>query len=271
MLFANGREELLNYLPRKRPAYANANLSAYRLLDDLGASEEEDPYHFAPSLIRRIAATPGQSVGSHTFAHYYCLEEGQLVEDFAADLNASRQISQVLGLDRPQALVLPRNQCREEYLPTIKGGGFASFRGNPEQWFWSVRSDKQTSLTQRGVRLLDNYLPVTKQSTLFNRTPEPIAGLYNIRASRFFRPYLPLIDGYGGQRLKVRRILKEMDQAARRGLNYHLWWHPHNLATHPEKNMKALTAIVHHFQNLRQHGWESHSMETYISRLQSKG
>lgn len=50
--------------------------------------------------------------------------------------------------------------------------------------------------------------------------------MIEIPASRFFRPFKnneKII-----QRLKLNRIKNEMTFAAKKGRNYHLWWHPHN-------------------------------------------
>src|SRR4051794_5101719 len=82
MLFCESKDELLARLPERRPAYLDARLSPYDHVAAVGSDESSDPLHFAPSLIRQIVAAPGQEVGTHTFSHYYCLEEGQTAADF---------------------------------------------------------------------------------------------------------------------------------------------------------------------------------------------
>jgi|SRR5690348_10521992 len=92
-LFFKNKEELLSQLPCKKPAYQNDKLSPYlNWLDLQGTHEEEDPFHFAPELIDQIVES-GQEIGSHTFSHYYCLEKGQTLETFKADLEAAKQIA----------------------------------------------------------------------------------------------------------------------------------------------------------------------------------
>ena len=39
----------------ERPTYADPRQSSYHYLGEAGASEREDPYYFAPSMVRRIA------------------------------------------------------------------------------------------------------------------------------------------------------------------------------------------------------------------------
>ena len=48
----------------------------------IGPNERQDPYHFGLSLVRRIKDCPHQEIGTHTFSHYYCLEDGQTPEHF---------------------------------------------------------------------------------------------------------------------------------------------------------------------------------------------
>ena len=261
MLFARSKAELHQLLPKHRPQYRNPQLDPYRLLKEVGENEDEDPYHYAPSLIEQVAATPGQKIGSHTFSHYYCLEAGQDSEAFTEDLESAQLAATPYG--HATSLVFPRNQYRSDYFPALRRHGFQAFRGNPDTWFWQSRSGEDTTLFQRAVRLTDNYLPLAK-SYFFEGGAEN-DGLVNVPSSRFFRPYLAHIDGLGGQRLKINRIKGEMERAARLGKAYHLWWHPHNLATDPARNMNALEEILKKFEQLnKNYGWQSHSMESWI-------
>src|SRR4051812_16464020 len=88
-LFCETRDELLDSLPELRPRYEDERLSPYPDLAAVGPDEERDPFHFAPSLIRRIDAAPDQEIGSHTLSHYFCVEAGQDAETFEADLGAA--------------------------------------------------------------------------------------------------------------------------------------------------------------------------------------
>ena len=92
-LFFEGKRELLDALPSRRPAYVDPVLSPYAGLAAIGASERDDPFHFAPSLIRQIAHTPDQEIGTHTLSHYYCLEPGQGPADFREDVHAAMEIT----------------------------------------------------------------------------------------------------------------------------------------------------------------------------------
>src|SRR5215813_9339589 len=58
LLFFESKRELLDGLPSRRPAYTRGELSPYGLLSSVGDNEGDDPFHYAPSLIRCIAETP---------------------------------------------------------------------------------------------------------------------------------------------------------------------------------------------------------------------
>src|SRR5213595_224340 len=68
LLFAETREELFASLPAHRPQYDHPRLSPYPDLEHLRANEAEEPCYFGASLLRQIAATPHQEIGSHSFS-----------------------------------------------------------------------------------------------------------------------------------------------------------------------------------------------------------
>ena len=94
ILFHKDKISLLNHTPQLKPAYVEQELSAYHYMVEkgIGEDEESDPFHYAPSLITKILATPFQELATHTFAHYYCNEAGQTPEQFRADLKAAVKV-----------------------------------------------------------------------------------------------------------------------------------------------------------------------------------
>ena len=101
--------QMLEAFERYGIHYANPVLSPYPLIARIGPTERQDPYHFGLSLVRRIKECPHQEIGTHTFSHYYCLEDGQTRETFRADLEAARRSAARLGITL-RSLVFPRNQ-----------------------------------------------------------------------------------------------------------------------------------------------------------------
>jgi peptidoglycan/xylan/chitin deacetylase (PgdA/CDA1 family) len=247
LLFCENKEELLCTLPTKKPAYANRAFSPYEHLETIGRDEDDDPLHYAPSLIRRIASYPHQEIGTHTFSHYYCLERGQGIEAFSDDLRAAQHIAARHGY-HPTSLVFPRNQVNPRYLAAAAALGITTYRGNPDAWVYRGCSEERESLIRRGVRLADAYLNVFGHNTNPLAAPamtEPV----NVPASRFLRLYSPRLNALTP--LHLRRLLADMTHAARTNTVYHLWWHPEGLGCHLPQNLAFLSAILDHFAILR--------------------
>jgi peptidoglycan/xylan/chitin deacetylase (PgdA/CDA1 family) len=266
LLFFENKQQMLAGLPSRQPAYANARLSPYPHLDLVGDDETADAIHFGASLIRLIQATPGQELATHTFGHYYCLEAGQTVEDFEADLAAARRAAQRFGVEL-KSLVFPRNQWNAAYLDACRRAGIRAYRGNQRSFVYEAGDTASSgSLVRRALRLTDAYLPVISLSAA--SLAEIAAGgePYNVPASRFLRPYSAKFAALEGRRL--RRIEQEMTAAARAGRVYHLWWHPHNFGANTRENLANLERLLRHFDALRrEHGMASLSMGEIAERL----
>lgn len=268
MLFHSNRESLLKNSPQLRPSYKVRELSAYDFIErhGIGISEEEDPFHFAGSIIHEINKTPFQELASHTFAHYYCNEEGQTIDQFRADLRAA-QNAVAFYHKKLRSLVFPRNQFNEEYLKVCFEEGFIAVRDNPRDWFWNIQSTQQESMWKRLNRGVDAYWPVGKKNTYTQDSIQVREGLpICIPASRLLRPYRP--SELFLNAMKINRVNSEMERAALKNEVYHLWWHPHNFGNFPEESMKGLERIVESFVRCRERfGMESLSMGEVGERL----
>lgn len=245
LLFFDRKEELIEFIPDTKPEYADAALSPYPAIEDIGDTEREDPYHYALSLIQRIMTHDGQEIGTHTFSHYYCLEEGQTVDAFRADLAAARAAANRIGIEL-KSLVFPRNQFNAEYLKICSDAGIITFRGNQDSWSYSALPSKEDCQVRRGYRLVDSYLNLSGHHCYLPEA-DP-SELLNIRASRFLRPVSMHLRAIEGARL--RRIKEGMSHAARTGTVYHLWWHPHNFGADLEANARFLDEILAHYHAL---------------------
>ena len=264
-LFFERKTELLANLPVAQPAYADANLSPYPALPEVGEDETADPYHFGLDLLRQIQATPGQEIGTHTFCHYYALERGQTAETFRADLAAAIAAGRRVGVEI-KSLVFPRNQYNAEYLAIGRELGLTSYRGNEPHWIYKERSEEQQALWKRGARLLDAYVNISGHHTF---RLEEVAGAqppFNIPASRFLRPWSRRL--VAGEELRLRRIEAGMTHAARSGEIFHLWWHPENFGANLPENMANLTRLIRHYERLRgSHGFRSATMGELAEHL----
>ncbi|WP_306601919.1 glycosyltransferase [Geothrix sp. 21YS21S-2] len=241
------KSDLLEHLPDLRPSYRNAGLDPYLALKDLGPDEKADPYHFGSSLVKQVLDCEGMELGSHTFSHYYCLEEGQEAAQFRADLEAWLRVSGSFGVSTP-SFVFPRNQANAEYLAICSALGFKVFRGNESAWMYAESRGQDESQVKRAARLIDNYLDLSGPNGFIPRRWLD-TGLVNCPSSRFLRASSQRLQGLEG--LRVRRIQKAMETAAMRGESFHLWWHPHNFGTRLGENLAVLEALLRHHCLLR--------------------
>lgn len=252
-LFAENKEELRTFFPERalRPAYTDQRLDPYAYLDTIGNNEAEAPCFFCPELIRLVAQTPGQEIGSHTFCHYYCREEGQTVEQFAADMKAAKIIGQKKGYELT-SVVLPRNQCVPEYTRVLRELGYTAFRDLENDW---IHRKVPVRILKRACTLLDAYLPLTRGCY----RPQKENGIWNLTGSKMYRPVMPALRVLEG--LKLRRIKGQMRRAARSGEVYHLWWHPHNLGVETQAHLAQLEELFRYYGELKEkYGMQSLNM-----------
>jgi peptidoglycan/xylan/chitin deacetylase (PgdA/CDA1 family) len=246
-LFFKTRDELKKCFPDKKPAYINDKLSPYEHINNIGRNAQEDPFHYAPSLLKMIASFPGQEIGTHTFSHYRCLERGHDVDAFRDDLDSAIRVARQYNTTL-ESLVFPVNQFNSEYVSVCREMGITAYRGNESSWIYSARNTEDESLLRRGFRLLDAYVNISGHNSysLESITKEfP----FNIPSSRFLRPYskkLTILEP-----LRLRRILSDLTYAARNGHVYHLWWHPHNFGVYLEENITFLRKILEHYSKLK--------------------
>ena len=261
-LFAENFEELKSYFPEAKPTYTKAGISPYDYFKNIGEDEASAPCFYAPGLIRLVSQTPGQEIGSHTFSHYYCREKGQTVEQFAADLAAARKIAADKGYD-VTSLILPRNQCEPEYTKVFREQGFTAYRDEEDDW---IHDRIKFFPLLRLLRLLDVYLPLTGQGVWPARKEY---GVWNFVGSGMFKPIRPALRFLEG--LKMRRIKKRMLVAAKKGLVFHLWWHPHNIGVMTDQYLAQLEEIFRYYHELKdRYGMESLNMREAAMRMEQE-
>lgn len=251
-LFAENYQELKTYFPKQLPSYAKQNLTPYDWFDRIGEDEADAPCFYGSSLIRLVSETPGQEVGSHTFSHYYCREEGQTLEQFAADMAAAKKIAADHGYDLA-SVILPRNQCEPTYTRVFRDLGFTAYRDEENDW---IHEKIKFRPLLRILRLADVYFPLTGQGGYH---PEKEDGIWNLVGSRMYKPiFRPLAFL---EKQKIRRIKAQMRHAARKGLTFHLWWHPHNIGVRTREHLQQLEEIFRYYAQLREtYGMESLNM-----------
>ncbi|HQW84201.1 MAG TPA: polysaccharide deacetylase family protein [Ferruginibacter sp.] len=256
-LFAKNKTELSASLPSQKPKYSNPGYNVYlKEINSVGIDETDDPFHFGFSLLQ-LLKNSCHEIGTHTHSHYYCLENGQTAEDFEADLLAAKKIATANNI-KLESFVFPRNQVNENYLQILYNNGIKAYRGNPTSWIYKPRRFAAEILFIRLCRLIDAYLPVSGMNghSLTSQKNKPV----NIAASRFMKPWFMPLSWL--EPLRLYRIKQEMTNAAKNKKLYHLWWHPHNFGKNLDKNIKNLSILLNHYQQLnKKYGFTCCSMQ----------
>lgn len=268
-LFAKNKEELLAALPKEKPSYLNSRFSPYSLIDGIGKNEDDDPFHYAESLIEFIRNNGNHEIASHTFSHYYVNEDGQTPEQFEADIVAAVTLAKQKNISI-KSIVFPRNQINESYLKICAKHGIICYRGIESHWMFNTYDTKKLDKPcHKAFRLLDAYCNVSGYNTNPITSLNYCHGIVNIPSSKFFRPYSKTLKVL--EPLRISRIKKGFAKAAINNEIYHLWWHPHNFGKHMDENFKNLEELFKHYKQLHKtYNFKSVSMsqlaEIYISK-----
>ena len=72
--------------------------------------------------------------------------------------------------------------------------------------------------------------------------------------------------------LKLHRIKRQMLHAAKNGLTFHLWWHPHNIGVDTQAHLKQLEEIFEYYTQLQKaYGMRSLNMGEAVRVLEKEG
>jgi len=239
MLFNENKEDYERYKPHKLPTYKNMKVDAYKV--KVGKNEQDDLYHYAYDVIKLILSYPNQEIGSHSYSHYYCKEEGQTIEQFEDDTKSAVKIAKdKFGIDL-KSYVFSKNEINEEYLEVLLRYGFTHFRKPPTNWLYY--NGQKTSKVGKIVRYLDSFINLSGKYT---SKPIAVNNLIATQGDRFLRPYKNSILSF----LMIRRIKYEMLYAAKNNLDYHLWWHPHNFGISIKENLHNLEELLKYYVSL---------------------
>ena len=241
ILFFNEKKEMISNLPAQRPTYNKKEYDPYPYLEQ---NELEKIYHFAPALIEQIKRIPGQEIGTHTFSHFYTLEKDTTIGQFQSDLRAAIAIANEKGIEI-KSIVFPRNQYSDEHIKACLEKGIKIYRGNELSGVYKPISRENENIGRKGIRFADTYINITGHHC----HAIPVASeIINVPASRFLRPYNPKFKIFDG--LKFKRIKQGLEFAAKHGLIYQLWWHPHNFGKYMEENFDFLEKLLNVYQQL---------------------
>ena len=257
LLMCQDVKEVIALAPKLTPSYTKAGLNPYGTYLDYVKNQKQSLY-FAPETIELLKNSKLIEIGTHTFCHYYCWETGQSIDEFEADIKTAVEFADKKNITI-KSIVFPRNNVNEDYLSICYKYGITSYRGNAQKFFGESKS-RFRFIFRRICRLLDTYIPITHQNSYKDDSLKVNPGQpINIPARRFFRPYNSKLRVL--EPLRIFRIKKEMEKAAKANEMYHLWWHPHNFGANMQDNLKNLEKVLLIFSRCRdKYGMQSYTM-----------
>ncbi len=265
LLFCKDINEAKIYQPKIKPDYTKKNLCPYTYISKNNTIDSK--FHFAPELIKEILSVPNQEISTHTFSHYYCLEKGQSLDSFKADINAALNISKKYNIDL-QTIIFPRNQWNPDYLVELDKMGIKAYRGTENSWFYKSTENSEQNLIRRLGRLIDTYINLVGHQTYTLDSCKTVKP-YNFPSSRLLRPYSEKLSSL--EKLRARRIKKSMKYAAKNNEIFHLWWHPHNFGKNTDNNLKMLENILCEYRKLNsEYGMKSLNMLDLVNIINKK-
>jgi peptidoglycan/xylan/chitin deacetylase (PgdA/CDA1 family) len=250
-LFFESKQDLIAAVPAIRPFNGSGDVSPYDHLETIGPDERNDPYHFAHSLVERIQRIPFQELATHTFSHFiwnHKSPENDMA--FRSDLRAAIHIARKRN-SALTSIVFPQNEYYEQLLKIATEEGFSTFRGKRDRWYTFLESGGKTSrMIFRTLRMLDNHMNISGSHTfswnsIARVKPYDIPGTWALECYA----HLPWLAPF--EPLRLRRIKKNLDRAAKNGELFHLWWHPHQFGIGLKRNLEYLENILDHFSKLR--------------------
>ena len=201
--------------------------------------EEKDPLWYGQDIIRKIInCRVRQEIACHSFAHIPYGDENTKRTTVRADLLNCVKEAEKSGF-KLRSFAFPRNNVG--YIDELSNFGFEAYRGAEPTWYRGF-----PPVPKRICHILDQLLPICPPVSL----PENDQGLYNIPGSMF---YLPM-NGFRKLipvKFRIHKASKGIERAIRDKKIFHLWFHPFNIATNPEKLLYGLEEILNEVQSSR--------------------
>ena len=265
MIMHNSKSEAIKNIPLIVPTYLNKKLSPYNdnYIESISKNNENLYYH--ADLVDKIKKFSGMEIGTHTYCHYYCWENGQTVEQFEADINKAIEVAKNNNIII-RSIVFPRNNISLEYLRICEKYGIVSYRGNALKYY-NYNNYTLINIKNRVCRLLDSYLNIGGMTGIPINEIDNKENMINLRASRILRPYSKKLSCF--EFLRLNRIKNEMLYAAQHHQMYHLWWHPHNMGNDIKNNFDFLENVLKCYKDCKikynMHSYNMNEMYNFLS------
>lgn len=203
---AIGLDNWNNYfnIVTEQPKYKK---SKFNIIEEYSKIDPNGDLHFAPNLVQKIIETKGQELGSHTFSHIYCREDGFKVADFIYDANCYSEVFKTRFNMNPKSIVFPRNQTN--FIGHLKDLNFEIYREKKAYFF-------NNKIAEKAENLFEVISPYPYSSLILD--------ISKTVGNLFIRFDLPSLL-WKMQISKLKYTLQNMNNDN----VFHIWWHPHNV------------------------------------------
>lgn len=208
------------------------------------ASGMDEELWYAPWLIDRLQeCETEQEIGLHGSTHMQLGADGCSREHAEEEIGAAVETLREHGVD-PKSFVFPRNDIG--HLDVLRKYGIEAYRGKDARWYEQAGVP---GAVKPPLRFVDEAARLTPPIV------EPVEreGIFEVPGSQLFHPSH---DGwqYTPGESSVARAKKGLEQAARTGGVFHLWFHPFNLGHELEQDLGRLEQVLMTVQELVDQG-----------------
>jgi hypothetical protein len=185
---------------------------------------------FSLNLIKKIANTKGQELGSHSFNHLFFKMPGITKKNFIQDTDlVLKHFKEKLNI-KPLSYVFPKNESI--YIDYLKKKGFIKIRETMKEHYYNYAIGSKLDLFTKPLRVYDNF-------NFFKN------GSLNTRHNYFFLRF-NLSNFFWNMQFNLikKRILSDDKRP------FHIWWHPRDLVFNVNNNLTRLTYLMDFFKFL---------------------
>ena len=146
------------------PSYLDISYASFASLLPHVGKELDVNLFLAHREVEILQVKANVELASHTYSHYYCLEEGQTIEDFENDVRMAKENAIKQGVNLV-SIIFPRNQVNDDYLTICRKYGFTHFRGMLNSFLYKPSKTPFRYSPMGALRFLDTYLNISGNNT----------------------------------------------------------------------------------------------------------
>ena len=202
--------------------------------DHVSIHADERSIWFGRDILDRIIdSSVKHEIASHSFSHIIFGEDGCTRNAAESDIAKCVKIADSLMI-KLESFVFPRNSIKYEEI--LLKYDFKTYRTNGTEWYKKIK----IKFLRRFAHIIDDVFSITPSTHFIKRD---LNGLYTTEGSMLYlsrngvRKLIPIHS-------RVTKAKKGIDAAIKKNQVFHLWFHPHNIASDPKKLLMGFEEIL---------------------------